>query len=102
MSQLKRIDKFRVPAESLDELLAALRDTHRVIDELPGVISNDVAHLTAGNSRFNVVTVVTWESQAAHEAAGQVMAERARRRGFDKSEFLVRLGVELDSGLYGS
>ncbi|WP_430332407.1 antibiotic biosynthesis monooxygenase family protein [Rhodococcus sp. ACT016] len=102
MTEILRIDKFHVPESSLDEFLAKVRETHDVLGHMDGVVANDVGRLQQGDSHFNVVTVVKWRDRPAHDAAGRVMAERARTSGFDRAEFWERLGVEADLGTYAT
>lgn len=100
MTEILRIDKFHVPEASLDEFLTKVRETHEVLNHLDGILTNDVAQLTDGESNFNVVTAVKWTDRSAHDAAGRLMAERARSSGFDRAAFWERLGVQADLGIY--
>ncbi|MDH6281279.1 antibiotic biosynthesis monooxygenase [Prescottella agglutinans] len=102
MTEILRIDKFHVPEASLAEFLAKVRETHDVLGRLDGIVANDVVRLQAGESHFNVVTVVKWRDRPAHDSAGRVMAERARSSGFDRAAFWERLGVEADLGTYAT
>lgn len=97
---LHRIDKFSVPAEARSEFLAQVRATHRLLDRQPGLIRNDVTVLAHGDSSFDVVTVVTWESEAAMAAAREAVTAEAAARGFDRGTFMARLGVTGDFGTY--
>ena len=49
---------------------------------------------------FDVVTVVTWESEAAMAAAREAVTAEAAARGFDRDAFMARLGVTGDFGTY--
>lgn len=100
MTEILRIDKFHVPESSLDEFLEKVAETHQALGRLDGIVANDVVRLQEGASHFNVVTVVKWRDRHAHDAAGRVMAERARSTGFDRTGFWERLGIEADLGVY--
>ncbi|MBU4613918.1 antibiotic biosynthesis monooxygenase [Rhodococcus sp. GG48] len=100
MTEILRIDKFHVPEASLPEFLATVGQTHEVLGRLDGLVANDVVRLQEGESHFDVVTVVKWRDRHAHDAAGRVMADRARATGFDRTAFWDRLGVEADLGIY--
>ncbi|MGW0038860.1 antibiotic biosynthesis monooxygenase [Gordonia sp. NB41Y] len=97
---LHRIDKFSVPAEARDEFLDQINAIHRLLGRQPGILRNEVAQLVQGDSTFDVVTMVAWESRAAAEAAGRAIADDAAARGFDRIAFMQRLGVTGDFGTY--
>lgn len=95
-----RIDKFAVPPGARDELLVQLRQTQRFLSGQSGCRQNLVLEVSSGSDRFNVLTVVEWDSAAAFEQAkAAMMAERASN-GFDPRAFLARLGVEADMANY--
>ncbi|MFW0786225.1 antibiotic biosynthesis monooxygenase [Gordonia sp. CPCC 206044] len=100
MTTTHRIDKFSVPADSMDEFLERVHHTHALLGDQPGILRNEVMTLTDGPSEFNVVTTVTWESVDALADAGHVVAEDAARTDFDRAAFLTRLGVRGDFGTY--
>lgn len=95
-----RVDKFIVPPQALDEFLARLRGTHRVLDRQPGCLQNLVLTQTAGSGEFNVVTVVEWASPAAMASAKAEMQAQYRLEGFDSQAFMARLGVRADLANY--
>ncbi len=97
---LHRIDKFSVPAPAMDEFLSRIRHIHEVLGRQPGIIRNDVITLVDGDSAYNVVTAVTWESHESLSNAGRVVAADVAATGFDRTEFLTRLGVTADFGTY--
>ncbi|RPA12517.1 antibiotic biosynthesis monooxygenase [Gordonia sp. OPL2] len=97
---LHRIDKFSVPAPAMDEFLAQLRHTHEILGRQPGIVRNDVITLVDGDSVYNVVTAVTWESRDALRDAGSAVAADVAATGFDRVAFLTRLGVTADFGTY--
>ncbi|MBD1320278.1 antibiotic biosynthesis monooxygenase [Gordonia hankookensis] len=98
--QLHRIDKFAVPAEAMTEFLTRVRHTHRILGGQPGIVRNDVVTLVDGESDYNVVTAVTWESREALQNAGRAVAADVAASGFDRAAFLRRLGVTADFGTY--
>lgn len=99
-STLHRIDKFSVPTDSMDEFLAQVRHTHEILGRQPGIIRNDVITLVDGDSAYNVVTAVTWESAESLRNAGSAVAADVAATGFDRTGFLTRLGVTADFGTY--
>jgi heme-degrading monooxygenase HmoA len=95
-----RIDKFVVPDRPRAEFLAKVRETQQILREIPGCVDEAVYEQTDGPGRFNVITMVTWQSAQAMESAKKVMAERQARDGFRPNEFLEKLGVSGDIGIY--
>jgi len=55
---------------------------------------------TDGPGKFNVVTFVEWQDSRSMEAAKKIMAERQARDGFRPNEFLEKLEVSGDIGIY--
>lgn len=100
MHTLHRIDKFSVPVAHLDEFVDQVRQLHLVLATQNGIKINEVLTLANGDSPFNVVTHVSWESPAALESAGAAMRRHSVESGFDKAEFMKRLGVTGDFGTY--
>ena len=95
-----RIDKFAVPQASRAELLAQLHETRRFLDTQDGCLQNLVLEVQSGSDRFNVLTVVEWESATAFESAKAAMMTERRSSGFNPQTFLARLGVEADMANY--
>ena len=95
-----RVDRFTVPAFARDEFIEQVRRTHEVLRELPGFIEDRVLERAAGSSHVSVVTMVTWQDQAAAEDARVAVTVAQRKAGFDKHRFLSRLGVEVDIGSF--
>ena len=97
---LYRIDKFAVPPGARAELLAQLHETSRFLEGQSGCLQNLVLEVQSGSDRFNVLTVVEWESAAAFDDAKSAMMAARRGSGFNPQEFLSRLGVEADMANY--
>lgn len=100
MTTLHRIDKFIVPPTSLDEFLRQVRLTHELLSHQRGIGTNDVVTLVGGDSPFNVVTHVSWDSAEHLQAASAVVGEHMSQSGFDRVEFMRRLGVTGDFATY--
>ena len=95
-----RIDKFKVPAAAREEFLATLNQTKEFLARQAGCRQNLVLEVQSGSERFNVLTLVEWDSEAAFEAAGAAMVENRKSTGFNPQAFLGRLGVEADMANY--
>lgn len=97
-----RVDKFVVPMAARDEFLKRVQDTHEILRAQPGFIRDALLEQTDGPGRFNVVTMVEWESQSAIESARAVVTKAHQESGFDPRETMVRLGIEADIANYRS
>lgn len=95
-----RVDKFVVPDQARDEFLQRVRDTHDILRRQPGFIRDAVLEQVAGPGKFNIVTIAEWRSQAAVDAAREVVAAEHARSGFDARATVARLGVEADIANY--
>ncbi|MEO7496136.1 MAG: antibiotic biosynthesis monooxygenase [Massilia sp.] len=95
-----RVDKFLVPPESLDAFVGQMRHVHTLLDDLPGCRQRRVLTQTAGAGKFNVVTMIEWASAADLARALSVMPARFAKEGFDPKDFVKRLGITADLGIY--
>jgi len=94
-----RIDKFAVPADAMPAFLRRLRWIDQALAALPGCRQNRVMTERSG-SEFNVATLVEWESSEAMAAARAQISRRYAEEGFDPTDFMKRLGVRADMGLF--
>lgn len=97
-----RIDSFAVPAEAREAFMAQVRDTKDFLDQQQGCLQNLVLEHHSGAQRFNVVTVVEWESEAAFASAKTAMMEKRGMSGFDPAQFLSALGIEANMSNYAA
>jgi len=94
-----RIDKFAVPQDVLPAFMRRLRWMDEALAGLPGCRQNRVMTECSG-SEFNVATLVEWSSAEAMAAARAQIQRRYAEEGFDPTEFMKRLGVRADMGLF--
>ncbi|SFN19518.1 hypothetical protein [Variovorax sp. OV329] len=94
-----RIDKFAVPADALPAFLKRLHWIDQAVAALPGCRQNRVMTERSG-SEFNVATLVEWNSPEALAAARAQISRRYAEEGFDPTDFMKRLGVRADMGLF--
>jgi heme-degrading monooxygenase HmoA len=97
-----RIDAFDVPAAARGEFEAAMHRNLAFLTTLPGFVGHVVFEKAAGPSTFNIVTIATWESREAQEAAGARVREYYQRIGFDLPAALSRWGVKAELGNYSA
>ncbi|MGE0453491.1 MAG: antibiotic biosynthesis monooxygenase [Vicinamibacteria bacterium] len=95
-----RIDKFAVPAAARARFLEVVSQTHRVLGAVEGCLQNLVLERVSGAGRFNLVTVVEWDSAEALENARQAVAKRHHEMGVNPRELIAELGIEADFGNY--
>ena len=99
-SPLFRIDKFDVPATSREALIEKLKASHAALDQAAGRRQNYVLEKVSGPGRYNIVTFVEWESEAAYEAARAAARARQEASGFDPQSFFQQLNVSADLANY--
>jgi heme-degrading monooxygenase HmoA len=99
-SSLFRVDKFEVPAASRDAFIERLKASHAALDHVPGCRQNLVLEKASGPGRYNVVTFVEWENEAAYEAARAAAMARQEAAGFDRLAFFQQLKVSADLANY--
>ncbi len=99
-SRLFRIDKFDVPATSREAFIEKLTASHAALDQAAGRRRNYVLEKVSGPGRYNIVTFVEWESEAAYEAARAAARARQEASGFDPQSFLQQLNVSADLANY--
>jgi heme-degrading monooxygenase HmoA len=97
---LYRVDKFAVPAEGRDEFLAAVARTHELLRKQDGFLQDLILEQLSGPGIFNFVTLAEWTAPEAIERASRAVADLHKQIGFDRQEFMSRLGVKADIGTY--
>jgi len=95
-----RIDAFQVPVGSRAEFDAAMRRSLAFLRTLPGFGGHAVYEKSAGPSRFDVVTVATWENQEAVDRAAEQVRAYYGRIGFDPAAAMARWGVNAELGYF--
>jgi hypothetical protein len=95
-----RIDAFQVPEGSRAEFEEAMNRSMRFLLTLPGCRGHAVFVKAAGPTRFDVITVATWESQEAIDRAGDRVRAYYRELGFDPAASMARWGVKAEIGYF--
>ena len=95
-----RVDKFVVPVAARGEFLDKVRRTHELLKKQQGFRRDLVLEQSSGPGRFNFVTLVEWESEAAVEGAKAAIMAMHREIGFSAKDMFVRLGIEADVANY--
>lgn len=97
-----RFDRFAVPQDALPAFMRRLRWIDEALGKLPGCRQNWVMTDCSGGGEFNVATLVEWSSPEAMAAARTQIQRRYAEEGFDPTEFMRRLGVRADMGLFAT
>jgi quinol monooxygenase YgiN len=95
-----RIDAFQVPEGSRAEFEAAMNRSLAFLRTLPGFRGHAVYVKSAGPSRFDVITVATWESQQAVDRASEQVRAYYGRIGFDPQAAMAGWGVKAELGFF--
>jgi len=101
-THIYRVDKFVVPDAAHQEFLDQVRRTHQILKAQSGFVGDAVLEQSSGPGRFNVVTLVEWESQSAIDAARAAIMAAHTQSGFNPQEMFARLGIEADIAYYQS
>ena len=99
-SKVYRLDKFIVSATARDEFLAKILSTHAILRQQPGFIHDTVLEQMSGSGKFNIVTIVEWQSQDAINAAQIIVQELHAKNDFSPQQTMQRLGIQADIANY--
>jgi heme-degrading monooxygenase HmoA len=94
------MDKFVVPDESKAAFLTEVRKSAAFLRTLSGFVEGFVYESTDGGSRHNIVTTAVWKDEDAFQNAKKSAAEEFQRIGFNPSEIMKMLKVEIERGVY--
>ena len=94
------IDKFIVPRQSIDEFSKQANYNSDFIKRLAGLIEQEVFKSTDDQGNLIIVTTAVWENEAAFENAKKAVFAEFQRIGFNPSEFVKRLNVGQERGIY--
>lgn len=94
------IDKFTVPEESKAPFLEAVRRSAAVLRTLPGYVEGYIHQITAGDSRYNIVTTAVWASEDAYENAKKMALAEFQKIGFNPQEIMKKHNVQIDRAVY--
>ena len=99
-NRVYRVDKFIVPTEARDEFMAKVQPTHALLKTQPGFIQDFVLEQSAGPGKFNFVTLVEWENEAAMAQARTAISTLHQQMNFEPQELFARLNIEADLANY--
>lgn len=94
------IDKFIVPAASLNEFKERVSVNRALIKTIPGFIEDAAYETVDANGNTLFVTVAEWSSQEALQHAKEAIQDSYKKEGFDIAAMLKRLNITLDRAVY--
>ena len=95
-----RVDSFTVPVAARDEFLDRLVVIRDFLQSQPGCLFNRIAESAAENGVVRMMTIVEWHDQRAVQNARANAAAHYERTGFNPREFMEKLGITPDFGLF--
>lgn len=96
------IDKFTVPAASMEEFGQRVSYNRTFIKSLPGFVDDVMYQKTEDNGDFSIITIATWETKEDLANARNAVQQEYARTNFNPVEFFKRLAVILDRGVYAN
>jgi heme-degrading monooxygenase HmoA len=94
------MDSFLVPENARGAFLARVRTTHNLLRRQPGFVQDLLLEQPAENGRFRLVTLVEWRNADSMNDAREVIQTEHASEGFDRHEFIDRLGVSAEFASY--
>jgi heme-degrading monooxygenase HmoA len=94
------IDKFYVPKAAISAFTERMDVNRKLIRTLPGFVKDDVYQQPQENGDIVIVTVAVWENQQNINKAKETVQSEYKRTGFDMPEFISKLGIKLERGIF--
>ncbi len=99
-SPVFRIACLAVPEAARSAFLQRAADVKLLVQQQPGLVSQQAYEQQSGPGRFNYVTVAAWRDQAALDAADGVLAAAAAAGGVDRAAFTKAHGIAAEIGTF--
>jgi heme-degrading monooxygenase HmoA len=94
-AQVVRLDAFILPEAARAPFLARMATNMAFLRTLPGFQGHVVLEKRAGEGAYNLVTLATWDSQVALDAAGLAVRAYYQQLGLDLASTLAGWGVQM-------
>lgn len=94
------IDKFFVPAASIQEFNERVRINRELIKKLPGFLDDGAWQYKDDSGNLILITIAHWESADALKKAKETVQAAYKAEGFDAAAMLKRLNIVADRGVY--
>ncbi|MGV8949863.1 MAG: hypothetical protein ACOH2M_02085 [Cypionkella sp.] len=100
MTRFTRLDRFTLPPQAREALLARMDASDCLLDACDGMLGESRLERSLPDGRIELVTLRHWSDDAAVQNAVRIMAKAAAAEGFDRAAFLAQQGIEADFGLF--
>ncbi|NML19556.1 SnoaL-like domain-containing protein [Pseudoflavitalea sp. G-6-1-2] len=90
------IDRFTVPAASVNEFKQRVAANRHLIETMPGFIEDAAYEQKDEKGNLQFVTIAQWASQADLQHAKEAVQENYRKEGFDMPAMLRRLNITME------
>lgn len=94
-AQAVRLDAFLLPEAARAPFLERMAENLAFLRTLPGFQGHVVLEKRRGEGAYNLVTLATWDSQEALDAAGLAVRAHHQQLGLDLAGTLAGWGVQL-------
>lgn len=90
------IDRFTVPAASVNEFKQRVAANRQIIEKLPGSIEDAAYEQKDEQGNLKFVTIAQWASEADLQHAKETVQATYRKEGFDMPAMLRRLNITME------
>ena len=98
--QIRFIDTFTIPGNVSEEFMQRVKINRDFIKKLPGFVEDAAFQRRDEHGNVIFMTIAVWENeQAVQHAKNEVQAEY-KREGFNPAEFLKKLNITMDRGIF--
>ena len=94
------IDIFVVPAESRQPFLERSRKVQSFLKTLPGFVEGFLYERKEGESRYNYLTIATWENEERFENAKAIVAAEFKKQDYHREAAAKKLKIESQRAVY--
>lgn len=94
------IDTFIIPEKARETFINRMNINRNLLKTLPGFIEDTAYEKTAGDSKFNYITIAVWESEEAITNAKKTVASQYEKEGFNLPEFIMENGIIMERAVY--
>jgi predicted ester cyclase/heme-degrading monooxygenase HmoA len=100
--EVSLIDKFILPAKAKQEFMQRVNINRAFIKNLDGFIEDAAYERVDEVGNLIFVTVAIWKNEEAINKAKEAVQAEYKKEGFNMPEFLKRLDIMIDRGVYTS
>lgn len=94
------IDTFTIPENAREAFINRMNKNRDLLKTMPGYIEDHAFEKKAGDSRFNYITIATWENEEAIVNAKKAISAHYEKENFNLQEFIKQNGITMERALY--